>query len=42
MNRLVQSSNWSANYHITYSAEPNNHEQSRRFLEQGGTEAAVF
>lgn len=42
MDRFLQHSNWPANYHLTFSAQPNNHEQSRRFLEQGGTVAAVF
>lgn len=42
MNRFLQHSNWHANYHLTFSAQPHNHEQSRRFLEQGGTVAAVF
>lgn len=42
MNRFLQAGNWPANYHITFSAQPDNHEQSRRFLEQGGTVAAVF
>ncbi len=42
MNRFLQGSNWPVNYHLTFSAQPNNHEQSRRFLEQGGTVAAVF
>ena len=42
MNRFLQRSNWPANYHLTFSAQANNHEQSQRFLEQGGTVAAVF
>jgi hypothetical protein len=42
MDRFLHRSDWPANYHLTFSAQPNNHEQSRRFLEQGGTVAAVF
>jgi hypothetical protein len=42
MNRFLQCTNWPANYHLTFSAQPNNHEQSKRFLENGGTVAVVF
>ena len=42
MNRYLQGSNWPTNYHLTFSAQPNNHELSQRVLEQGGTVAAVF
>lgn len=42
MDRFLQRSNWPANYHLTFSAQATNHRQSRRFLEQGGTVAAVF
>lgn len=42
MDRFLQRSNWPANYHLTFSAQATNHRQSRRFLERGGTVAAVF
>jgi hypothetical protein len=42
MNRFLQRSNWPANYHLTFSAQSNNHEQVRRVLEQAGTVAVVF
>lgn len=42
MNRYLQRSNWPANYHLTFSAQSNNHEPARRVLKHGGTVAVVF
>ena len=42
MNRFQQRSNWPANYHLTFSAQPNNHELAHRVREHGGTVAVVF
>ncbi|MCC7086530.1 MAG: hypothetical protein IT427_16145 [Pirellulales bacterium] len=43
--RMVQFLNdpsWPKNYHLTFSAQPGNHDEAYNFLAQGGTVAVVF
>ena len=42
MNRFLNDPAWPRNYHLTFSAQPNNHEEARNILENGGTVAIVF
>ena len=42
MERYLNDPTWSTNYHLTFSAQQNNHEEARNVLDQGGTVAAVF
>ena len=42
MERLLNDPTWPKNYHLTFSAQPHNHEAARKFLDQGGTVAVVF
>jgi len=42
MDGFLDRSDWPGNYHLTFSAQPNNHEQCRRILERAGTVAVVF
>ena len=42
MERFLNDPTWPKNYHLTFSAQPNNHEQARKFLDHGGTVAVVF
>jgi hypothetical protein len=42
MQRFLKDPTWPRNYHLTFSAQPNNHQDSRRILENGGTVAVVF
>ena len=42
MKWFLQRREWPGNYHLTFSAQPNNHQEARRILEQGGTVAVVF
>jgi len=42
MNRFLKDAAWPRNYHLTFSAQPNNHQEARRVLEHGGTVAIVF
>lgn len=42
MERFLNDPTWPKNYHLTFSAQPNNHKAARNFLDQGGTVAVVF
>ena len=42
MGQFLNDPTWPKNYHLTFSAQPNNHEEARNFLDQGGTVAVVF
>jgi hypothetical protein len=42
MERFLNDPTWPKNYHLTFSAQPNNHEQALNFLDHGGTVAVVF
>ena len=42
MEGFILDPTWPKNYHLTFSAQPNNHEEARNFLDQGGTIAVVF
>jgi hypothetical protein len=42
MERFVKDPTWPKNYHLTFSAQPNNHKDARKFLDHGGTVAVVF
>ena len=42
MERFLKDPTWPKNYHLTFSAQPHNHEAARNFLDQGGTVAVVF
>jgi hypothetical protein len=42
MDRYLRQRNWPKNYHLTFSAQPDNHDVARRFLHRGGTVAVVF
>ena len=42
MNRFLKDAAWPRNYHLTFSAQPNNHEAARQILGNGGTVAVVF
>jgi hypothetical protein len=42
MERFLKDPTWPKNYHLTFSAQPHNHDAARNFLDQGGTVAVVF
>ncbi len=42
MEGFILDSTWPSNYHLTFSAQPNNREEARDFLDHGGTVAVVF
>ena len=42
MHRFLSDRTWPANYHLTFSAAPGNHDQARNILAAGGTVAVVF
>jgi len=42
MKWFLERREWPGNYHLTFSAQPDNHHEARRILEQGGTVAVVF
>ena len=42
MDAFLDRPEWPGNYHLTFSAQANNHQQCRRLLARGGTVAAVF
>lgn len=42
MNGFLGSTEWPANYYLTFSAQPTNRDESRRVLNRGGTVAVVF
>lgn len=42
MIRFLKDPTWPRNYHLTFSAQPHNHEEARSILEHGGTVAVVF
>ncbi len=42
MERVFKDPTWPSNYYLTFSAQPNNHEEARDFLDHGGTVAVVF
>ena len=42
MEGFILDPNWPSNYHLTFSAQANNHVQARDFLNHGGTVAVVF
>jgi hypothetical protein len=42
MGQFLKDPTWPKNYHLTFSAQPHNHEEARNFLDHGGTVAVVF
>jgi hypothetical protein len=42
MDRFLNRTDWPENYHLTFSAQPDNHTYARQILKQGGTVAVVF
>jgi hypothetical protein len=42
MEGFILDPTWPSNYHLTFSAQPNNREEARDFLDHGGTVAVVF
>ena len=42
MERFLNDPTWPRNYHLTFSAQPHNHQQARHILDHGGTVAVVF
>ena len=42
MGQFLKDPTWPKNYHLTFSAQPHNHEEARNFLDDGGTVAVVF
>ncbi len=42
MEQFLSDPTWPRNYHLTFSAQPGNHDKAREILEHGGTVAVVF